>query len=260
MKPALSVVLITLNEASKIEECLRSVAFAQERIVVDAGSSDGTKTMAEKCGAKVYERAFDDFSSQKNFGIEKATGDWLLLIDADERVTAALQEEIKTAISASDSLDGYFLRRSNVIFGRRMRFGAGWNDRQLRLLRRGKGKFSGAVHERVEVTGRVGLLRGELVHYTTQTIEDYLKRLNLYTELEARICYQKNRRPTHFHLFVKPIAEFLYYYVGRFGFLDGYEGLQFQILSAFYTYVKYARALELFSTAKPKDPKDVMHE
>jgi glycosyltransferase involved in cell wall biosynthesis len=247
MPPRLSAVLITRNEESRIEACLRALGFADEKIVVDAMSSDATVRLAERCGARVFRREFDQFAAQKNFAVAQASGDWVLSVDADETVTPELALEIRAAVGSASGDAGYYLRRTNFIFGRRMRFGACAGDKQLRLFRRGAGEFFGEVHERVRLTGRAGALKSELLHHSTATIGDYLRRLESYTLLEARMLHRQGRRPTAAHLFLKPAAEFLYYYFGRLGLLDGCPGFQYQILSSVYTYLKYARTAELFS-------------
>ncbi len=244
--PKLSVALITWNEETRIADCLKSVEFADEIVVVDSFSTDRTKELAEQSGARCYLRPFDNFSAQKNFAIEQTTGDWILLIDADERVSPALQSEIAQTIHQAEALEGYYLRRENYIFSGRMRYSASLQDRQLRLIKKNKGRFEGLIHERVRVDGAVGTLTHPLLHYSSQTLEDYFKRFNLYTSLEARQIFKRGIKPNAWHFFLKPAFQFFYFYIFRLGFLDGLRGLQYQLLSSFYTFVKYAKADELF--------------
>ena len=242
----LSAVVITLNEEKKLPECLASVAFADEIVVVDSLSTDATREVALRHGARFFTRPFDNFSNQKNFAMDHAQGDWILFLDADERVSLELQREISNLIAGQNVCDGYFLRRQNFIFGRKARFGNNAGDQQLRLVRKGSGRFCGLVHERVRLEGKVGALKAPLLHHTFQNMDDYFRRFYLYTRLEAEEIYRRGYRPTPYHLFLKPFVQFLYFYFLRLGFLDGLPGLRYQIHSCFYTYAKYAKALEWF--------------
>lgn len=248
MPTKLSAVLITRNEERKLGDCLRSVSFADEIIIVDSGSSDATPQIAARHGAQFSFRMFDQFSAQKNAAIDRASGEWVLSIDADERVTPELAEEI-AQILKQPLHQGYWIRRDNFIFGSRMRHGAQAQDLQLRLFRKGKGSYEGSIHERVKLEGSAGLLQNPLEHHSTQNLEDYFRRFTLYTDLEAQKIVGKGIHPTAVHIVLKPIAEFFYFYFFRLGFLDGLAGLQYQILSSFYTSVKYMKALEFLKKA-----------
>jgi glycosyltransferase involved in cell wall biosynthesis len=239
----LSAVIIARDEEKNIVECLRNAAFCDERLVVDSGSSDGTVRLAEAEGAKVWRRDFDDFSSQKNFAISKATGDWLLLLDADERVSPALQREILAALGSTE-MDGYYVPRRNNLFGRWMDHGPHRGDLQLRLVRRGKASFKGSVHERVVVGGAVGTLKAPLLHFSTQTVDAYRKKLELYTSLEAKMLREQGTRVSLLELWVRPLAVFFKQTLLQAGFLDGREGLLFSWLSARYEFVRLAKARE----------------
>jgi glycosyltransferase involved in cell wall biosynthesis len=242
----LSVVIITLNEERNLEDCLASVSFAGEIVVLDSGSKDRTREIAERHRARFFMRPFDNFASQKNAAMEKAVHGWILLLDADERITPELQEEILNVIQKKDAANGYFIRRVNHMFGGPMRYGASWGDKQLRLVKKGRGVFQGIIHERVRAEGRTAQLQHPMLHYSTQDLGDYLKRFSLYTSLEAQRFYEDGKRPTWFHLYLKPVLEFVYFYFFRLGFLDGERGLQYQVLSSYYTYFKYLKTLELF--------------
>lgn len=242
----LSAVLITLNEEKKLPDCLESLSFVDEITIVDSGSTDRTKEAALKYGARFSSRVFDNFSAQKNHALKQATGDWLLLIDADERISPALKQEILRTIEDPQAREGYFLRRVNYVFGAHLRFGASLGDRQLRLIRRGKGEFSRLVHERIELKGQTGILNEPLIHYTSQNMEEYLKRFHLYTTLEAKEIFRSGRKPTWYHWAIKPLVQFVYFYFFRLGFLDGVQGFQYQLHASFYTYAKYTVACDLF--------------
>ncbi|MEI7751870.1 MAG: glycosyltransferase family 2 protein [Candidatus Omnitrophota bacterium] len=239
----LSAVLITLNEERKLPGCLSHLDFADEIIVVDSFSKDQTVQLAEQSGAKVVQRAFDSFSGQKNHGIQMAKGEWILLIDADEIVTPALRDEIQLAIRSQEHRSAFTLRRVNKIFGGVLRHGASGEDHPIRLVRNGKGFFEGLVHEKLRVEGELGALRGELTHITYQTLDEYFSKFNQFSTLDAQeFLRQKGEPPSWLQILVRPAAEFVFYYIVKAGFLDGWRGFQYQVLSSFYVFIKYAKA------------------
>lgn len=242
----LSVVLITYNEEEKLADCLRSVSFTDEIIIVDSGSTDRTREVAAEFNARFSVRNFDNFASQKNAAIEKASGRWVLLLDADERLSPELQSEIRSVLGDPNASDAYSMKRRNYLFGGRMRFGANLNDWQLRLLRRGQGHFSGLVHERVKSSTPPRRLKGELIHYSSQTLDEYFVKFPLFSSLDAKVMWAKGEKPALFHFLIKPPLSFLYFYVLRLGFLDGFRGLLYQTLATYYLYVKYRKVLGLY--------------
>src|SRR3989338_720682 len=169
-----SVVLITLNEERKITNCLHSVSWADEIILVDGESKDATIEKASVFTQKIYRRPFDNFASQKNYGIGLATGDWVFSIDADEVVNPELKEAVQKAVRDGSSYDGFYVKRRNFLFGKELRFGGQSRERILRLFKREKGKFDQPIHEKVIVPGGVGELSGELMHYSSGSVEEYL--------------------------------------------------------------------------------------
>lgn len=245
MPTKLSAAIITRNEARNIADCLQSLAFVDEIVILDSGSTDATAEIAERFPVRFLSRPFDNFSAQKNAAMAQTTGEWILLIDADERVTAELAAEINRTLE-NPACDGYWLRRNNFIFGHQMRYGASSKDFQLRLVRRNKGLFEGLVHERIQLHGKSGFLTAPLEHYSTRNLEDYFRRFAPYTALEAEKIHHQGIRPNAVHILLKPVWDFIYFYFFRLGFLDGLAGLQYQILSSFYISVKYMKALELF--------------
>ncbi len=247
----LSAVVITLNEAGNIKECLESASFCDELVVVDSGSADGTAEIARKAGARVWERTFDDFASQKNYAIGKASGDWVFLLDSDERVPEALKAEIRAKVQTA-AADGYYVLRRNRIFGRWMRHGDNAGDVQLRLVRRSKAVFHGPVHERVILEGNIPRLRVPLLHYSTQTISDYMKKLNAYTDFESKILSEKKDLDAATLIKRRPLlrlGELLFF---KTAFLDGLEGIHFAILSAYYDFISLAKHWETSQKEKPR--------
>ena len=240
----LSTVIITYNEEQKLAECLNSISFSDEVIVVDSLSTDKTKEIAERARARFYTRPFDDFSSQKNYAMNQAKGEWILSIDADERVTEALALEIKKAIQLKNQYVGYYLTRQNFIFGGRMRYGASLTDFQLRLIQKGKGEFHGLVHERIAPQGAVATLKEPLLHVTYQSLDEYFAKFNHFSSLDAMELERQHKKSTWLGALVKPIVHFIYFYFFKLGFLDGRRGLMYQILSSLYVFVRDVKAME----------------
>lgn len=245
-QPLLTAALITYNEEQKLADCLRSVPFADEIVIVDSGSTDKTKDIAVAFNARFILRPFDNFARQKNAALQNASGEWVLLLDADERLTPELQADVKAVIKDPRSLDAYYLRRQHYLFGGRMRFGASMNDWQLRLLRRGKGCFEGLVHERIKTDGATGRLKGELLHYSYQTLGEYFTKFPLFSGLDAEAMWREGKKPNLLHFLVRPPLSFVYFYFYRLGFLDGFRGLQYETLATYYLYTKFVKVLMLY--------------
>jgi glycosyltransferase involved in cell wall biosynthesis len=240
--PRLSAILITKNEAANIVDCLSSLAFCDEIVVVDSGSEDGTVSLARAKGARVSYKAWQGFGAQKAYALSLATGDWVLSIDADERVPQKLAEEIKAAIVRGDA-DGYEIPRSSSFLGRTIRH-SGWSpDYVLRLFRRGRARFSeDIVHERVICDGRVVRLKEPLVHHPVRRLEDALARMDRYSTLTAEQIAASNRRVTFLSGIFHGWWAFLRAYIFRAGFLDGREGFLLAVAIAEGSYYRYMKA------------------
>lgn len=240
--PRLSAIVITRNEARNIAACLESVAFCDERIVVDGGSGDDTVTVARGAGAQVVERAFDGFGPQKNFALSLANGDWVLSIDADERVTEALKDEILRAVAAGDR-PGYEMPRLSTFCGREMRHSGWYPDYVLRLFRKSSGTFSNdLVHERVVCDGPVGRLSAPLLHHPVHRIEDALSRMDRYSTAGAEMLVASGRNVSFFTGIARGFWSFFRTYILRAGFLDGREGFLLAVANAEGTYYRYMKA------------------
>lgn len=238
----LSVIVITRNEAANIGDCLDSVDFADERIVVDDNSTDATAEIATQKGARVVTRAFTGFGAQKNYALSLAQDDWVLSIDADERVTPALRAEIETAIGKSDA-DGYEAPRLSSFCGRVMRHSGWYPDYVLRLFRRGKARFTDdAVHERVLCDGPVARLREPLLHSPVIRLEDALSRMDRYSTAGAEMLVARGKRVGFFSGIARGLWTFLRSYILRAGFLDGREGFLLAVANAQGTYYRYMKA------------------
>jgi glycosyltransferase involved in cell wall biosynthesis len=240
--PRLTAIIISRNEAGNIAACLDTLAFCDERIVVDGGSDDGTRDIALAKGARVELREWRGFGAQKSYALSLATGEWVLSIDADERVTPALAYAIETAI-ADGRADAYEMPRRSRFLGREMRH-SGWSpDYVLRLFRRGRAKFTDdLVHERIICDGPVARLSEPLLHYPVRRLEDAIGRMDRYSTAGAQMLAASGRRVTFASGLGHGLWSFLRAYVWRLGFLDGREGFLLAIANAEGTYYRYMKA------------------
>jgi glycosyltransferase involved in cell wall biosynthesis len=285
----LSVVIITHNEEANIARTLASVQplvseGKGEIIVVDSGSTDRTLEIAKSFGAKVFVEEWKGFAAQKNSAIDKAAGDWILSLDADEEADSLLVEEISWLLGAfpawekngmpvgddpdsrelrdrgteigldEDDLNGFLIPRKNYFLGRRIRHGGFWPDSKLRFFRRGSGKFQDQiVHETIATLGVTSSVqRGALLHHSYPTLADYLDHMNRYSSLGAEMLVARGPvRFSPFNIILRPLATFIYNYFFRLGFLDGREGLLLHLYHAVYVSWKYAKAWELSRRKSP---------
>jgi len=241
----ISVAIITQNEERNIRECLESVRWADEIVVVDNGSTDETHQIFQDFPARVYLEEWKGFSGQKNSAIEKTRNEWVLSLDADERVSPELRQEIELNLEGDPSTDGYYIARKNFFLGRWIKHCGWYPDYNLRLFRKSRGRFGErAVHERVELQGNVRYLKNPLIHQTYRSLSDFLGRMDRYSTLAAQEMQNEGRRYRLFDAFFRPPFTFLQMYVLRGGFLEGYLGFLLSMLYAFYTLVKYSRLRE----------------
>jgi glycosyltransferase involved in cell wall biosynthesis len=240
--PRLSAIIIAKNEARNIGACLDSLAFCDERIVVDGESDDGTPEIARAKGARVMTAAWHGFGAQKNLALSLAGGDWVLSIDADERVSPALAQAIEDAVGRH-GVDGYEMPRRSSFLGREMQH-SGWSpDFVLRLFRRGHARFTDdLVHERVICDGKVGRLAESLLHYPVLGLEDALGRMDRYSTAGAEMLVASGRSASFGSGIAHGLWSFLRAYVWRLGFLDGREGFLLAVANAEGTYYRYMKA------------------
>jgi len=243
MSLRLSAIVIAKNEAHNIKGCLDSLAFCDERIVVDGGSDDDTARLAEANGAKVtVTKEWRGFGHQKNLALSLATGDWVLSLDADERVSDELAAEIRTAITEG-LFEAYEMPRLSTFCGRPMRHSGWYPDYVLRLFRRGRARFSDdLVHERVVCDGPVGRLKAALTHHPVLRLEDSLSRMDRYSTARAEMIVNSGRRVSFFTGLVRGWWTFIQTYFIRLGFLDGREGFLLAVANAEGTYYRYMKA------------------
>jgi glycosyltransferase involved in cell wall biosynthesis len=244
--PKVSVIAITHNEASNIAAALDSVRWADELIVVDSESTDDTTAIARQYTDRVVVRRWEGYSSQKNFAASLANHDWILSLDADERVTPALAQEIRETLAASPAHAAYTVPRVSWHLGRWIRSTDWYPDYQLRLYRRSAGRWTGEhVHEMVSVQGTVGRLQSELQHFPYRDIADHLETIGRYTTYAARQMQEDGRRSGLAQLAFQPPLAFLRNYIARRGFRDGSAGFVVSVLNAYYVFLKFAKLWEL---------------
>jgi glycosyltransferase involved in cell wall biosynthesis len=241
----LSAVIITRNAAAVLEPCLDSLAFADEVVVVDSSSSDGTVELAARKGARAVQKEWLGFGRQKQFAVEQARHDWVLCLDADERVSPELARSIESALAAPVS-PVYRMARRNRFLGRWLSHGEGYPDWSPRLFNRLNARWSDdLVHEKVLFAVTPGTLEGDLMHDSFEDLSVYLERQNRYTTLAARQAFEEGRSANLCHLFLSPVVRFFKFYIMRLGFLDGLPGLLHISIGCMNSYVKYMKLIEL---------------
>ncbi len=238
----LRAIIIVKNEAANIAACLDDIAFCDERIVVDGASLDRTVEIAAAKGARVVSHAWEGFGPQKNFALSLARGEWVLSIDADERVSAALARAIEQAIAQGEA-DGYEIPRRSSFLGREMRHSGWFPDYVLRLFRRERARFSDdLVHERVICEGPVARIAEPLDHHPVLRLEDAISRLDRYSTAGAQMLLASGRRISFASGITHGLWSFFRAYIWRLGFLDGCEGFLLAIANAEGTYYRYMKA------------------
>jgi len=248
----LSVVLIAKNAASQIEACLSSAAFADEIVLVDSGSTDATRDIATRHGARVVHKEWLGFGPQKQFAVEQARNDWVLCLDADERVSPELRASIERALAAP-AAPVYRMARCNRFLGRWLRHGEGYPDWNVRLFDRRRARWSeDPVHEHVLCDGPVAQLSGDLLHASAESLDDYLAKQNRYTTLQAAAMHARGERAGLARLVLSPLVRFIKFYFLRLGFLDGVPGLVHIAIGCLASFMKYAKLIELRRAAETR--------
>lgn len=245
-KIPLSVALIVKDEEKNLPDCLRSVVFASQIVVVDSDSHDGTIRIASDFGCDVFSEPWRGFGPQKQFAIEQCREAWILVLDADERIPPETARAIRQIAGSADAADGYSFPRRNYFQGRWIRHAGWWPDRVVRLFRKGRGHISDvAVHEAVVVEGRVDLLEFPIDHYTESRLGPILRKIDRYSTLGAEEAFTKGRSSTLWGAFLRAEMTFLQDYLFRLGCLDGSQGLTLAVTDAINKFFKYAKLNEL---------------
>jgi glycosyltransferase involved in cell wall biosynthesis len=237
----LSLCVITRDAAGPLEDCLGSAAFAAEIVVVDSGSRDDTVEIARRCGARVIVRDWPGFGAQKNFAVGAAAHDWVLCLDADERVSPALAASIADAMGAPRAA-AYSMPRRNRFLGRWLAHGEGYPDWNVRLFDRRRARWSlDPVHEHVLADGPVAHLSGDLLHASAESLDDYMTKQNRYTTLQAEAMHARGERVSALRLVVSPLVRFVRFFLLKRGFLDGVPGLVHIAIGCQNSFMKYAK-------------------
>lgn len=260
---AISVVISAWNEEKNLGRTLEALSWADEVIVVDNSSTDKTASIAKKHKATVFTRPNDlMLNKNKNFGFTKATHEWILNLDADEVVTEELRREILAVIKDPNSLNGYWIKRKNIIFGKWIQHGLWWPDKQLRLFRKEKGKFPCKhIHEYIEVEGPSGELVQPYIHYNYETISQYLTKITRATTSEAEVLAHNNYVLAWYDAVRFPLSDFLKNYFAQKGYKDGLHGLVLCLLQAVYSFITFARLWETYQFRQIDIPfSSVSHE
>ena len=253
-KLPLSLVVITRDAAADIADCVASASFAADVLVVDSGSRDDTVELARRSGARVIEREWMGFGPQKQFAASQATNDWVLCIDADERVSPALAASIAALFAeGSPRACAYAIARRNRFLGCWLAHGEGYPDWTIRLFDRRRARWSDdVVHERVIANGPVKRLAGDLMHASAESLDAYIAKQNRYTSLQAAALYANGSKAGAMHLALSPLARFVRFYVLKLGFLDGAAGFAHIAIGAFGSFLKYAKLRALDAEARSR--------
>jgi len=249
-----SVIVITRNEEHNIRECLESIKWADEIVVVDSKSEDKTVEIAKKFTEKVFIKDWEGYGQARNFALLQCRNDWVLWLDADERVTPELKREIEKALqSAGNEIAGFSMPRRACFLGTWIKHCGWYPARVVRLFRKEKAKFSeDKVHEKIIIDGKILRLKSDILHYTDPNLEHYLKKLNTYTSLSAEEYIAQQKDFSIFKLVFNPLWIFVRMYIIKLGFLDGVAGFVLCVLSAYHVFIKYAKLWELSRQLKIK--------
>lgn len=247
----LTTIVLTHNESEHIQDCLKSLDFADERIVFDSFSTDNTVDLAREIGARAIRHEFTDYASQRNAALESVSGktDWVLFVDADERISPELAEEVRQVIMSRQYV-GYQIPRHNYIFGKLTK-GAGWYpDYQTRLLKVGKARYENPVHEIVGLDGDLGTLKEHFIHYNYKDVQHFIEKQRKYTRYDAQIMFDEGIRPKPQNYILQPLRHFRWRFFQLGGYRDGWHGLRLSTMMAWYEFRKYILLNQLWQESK----------
>ncbi len=247
MKQPLSVIITTFNEENNIRRVLDSVQWAEEILLIDSFSQDNTVTIARKYGATVHKRKYEGPADQKNWAIPLARHPWVLILDADEKVTAQLQTEIIAKVNdPENTYDAFWIRRQNYFLGRRIRYSGWQNDAVIRLIRRDRCRYnSKQVHEEIETAGiRVGSLSNPMEHFTFRDVTHFIDKMQRYARWSAQDYAHQTPKIGWFHLIIKPFFRFFKHFILQRGFLDGKRGFIISAIMAWGVFLRYLHLME----------------
>jgi len=252
-KNKISGLVITLNEEKNIEELIQNINFVDEIIIVDSFSTDRTIEILSKFPqVKVVQNKFENYTKQRNFALTLANNPWILFLDADERTTPELEEEILQAVQNPKAKDAYYTYRKFMFNGSLIRFSGLQTDKNFRLFRKDKAHYKKElfVHETLEVNGTIGILKHKLIHYSYSSYQEYKQKMISYGRLKAKQLYNKGKKPSFYHYYIKPAYRFLYAYLIRLGILDGKKGIIICYMNSLSVYVRYQELKKLHTNKK----------
>lgn len=236
----ISALAITYNEESNIESYIESLSFADEIIIVDSFSTDNTVALAKKYNVTVVQRAFDNFSAQKNYAISLAKNDWIVFFDLDEKISKPLAKEIVSIVNFENPLKAYKIKRHFFFMGKRIKYSGFQTDKVVRLFNKNYCKYNGnSVHETIVTSEKIGLLKNTSDHDTYKGFDNYNQKLSQYSKLQAEQLFKKNVRPNMYHFIFRPCYRFMHQYFLRLGILDGKEGFILCYVHAFSVFKRY---------------------
>ena len=243
----ISVVIITYNEEKNIRDCLESIKWADEIIIVDAFSKDRTVDIAKNYTDRIFQRQWEGYTQQRNFGLTQVCNEWVLFLDADERISEALTQEIKDVLERNNGFcNGYYISRQSFYLGRWIKHGGWYPDLKLRLIRKNKAIWSGpSVHEKLILNGEAGYLKNPMYHYTYLNIKHHLEKSDRYSTLFAEEAFKKGEYPNPYKIFIRPIFRFINDYFLKQGFRDGFAGFVVALIQSFEVFLRYAKLWEL---------------
>jgi glycosyltransferase involved in cell wall biosynthesis len=252
-KVPISVYVLTYNNRETIERCLKSLNWAEELVVVDSCSTDGTYEICKQYTNGVTQRKWPGHRDQYQYAADQTTRDWIMFVDADEEITTELAEEIRKVLGErTNDIDGFLVYRRTYYLGRWIRFGGWYPDCEIRLYRRDKGRWEGGLHAKVVVDGKVGSLKNQYLHYTYRDISDQMQTIDKYSQIAAEDMFTRGEKFSFFKLFFHPPFRFIKEYLLKSGFRDGLPGFIIIISTMFYVFIKYAKLWELTRSAKEK--------
>ncbi|MDO8660115.1 MAG: glycosyltransferase family 2 protein [Candidatus Parcubacteria bacterium] len=238
----ISTVILTKNEEKNIAKCLESVKWCDEIVIIDDKSTDKTIEIAKKYKAAVYANNLKgDFSAQRNFGLSKVKNEWVLFVDSDEIISDALAYELSNAIGLKDqnlrNFNGFYLKRSDFMWGKQLKYGETGNIRLLRLGKKGSGDWTGKAHEKWQIDGPTGKLVNPILHFPHKTLEEFLREINFYTDIRAEELKDKRTKISFWLILLYPAGKFIINYFFKKGFMDGMQGLVFAIIMSFHSFL-----------------------
>ncbi len=260
-KIPVSVYVLTTNNRRTIERCLKSLFWAEELVVVDSFSQDGTYEVCKQYAHKLFQRAWTGHRDQYQYAADLTTRDWIMFVDADEEIPNELIEEIRAEINRkANDTDGYFVYRRTYYLGRWIRYGGWYPDGEIRLYRRNKGRWEGGLHAKLVVDGKMGVLKNQYHHYTYGNISDQIQTIDKYSEIAAQDLLKSGKTFSLLKLLFHPPFRFIKEYLVKLGFRDGLPGFVIIVSTMFYVFIKYAKLWELQRAKHPSVPSPLVGE